>query len=76
MVENVIAGQGEVGLEPTQLHYEDGEGLTEAEAPQEHRPVDCALTPSVHAGHQQGGQPGREQLPQVEEEAHRSGAQA
>ena len=76
VVENVIAEQGEVGLEPTQVHYEDGEGPTEAEAPQDHRPVNCALTPSVHAGHQQGGQPGGEQLPQVEEEARGPGAQA
>lgn len=77
MVEKVIAGQGEVGLEATQLHHEDGEGPTEAEAPREHRPVNCARTPSVHAGHQQAGHSGGEQLPQVEEGAHGSpGAQA
>ena len=62
MVENVVAGQGEVGLAPTQLHHEDGEGPTGAEAPQEHRPVTCALTP---VSMQQGGQAGGEQLPQV-----------
>ena len=66
MVENVVAGQGEVGLAPTQLHHEDGEGPTGAEAPQEHRPVTCALTP---VSTQQGGQAGGEQLPQVQEEA-------
>ena len=77
LVEKVIAGQGEVGLEATQLHHEDGEGPTEAEAPREHRPVNCARTPSVRAGHQQAGHSGGEQLPQVEEEAHGSpGAQA
>ena len=62
MVENVVAGQGEVGLAPTQLHHEDGEGPTRAEAPQDHRPVTCALTP---VSMQQGGQAGGEQLPQV-----------
>ena len=62
MVENVVAGQGEVGLAPTQLHHEDGEGPTGAKAPQEHRPVTCALTP---VSMQQGGQAGGEQLPQV-----------
>ena len=73
----VIAGQGEVGLEATQLHHEDSEGPTEADAPQKHRPVNCARTPSVHAGHQQAGHACGEQLPQVEEEAHGSpGAQA
>ena len=62
MVENVVTGQGEVGLAPTQLHHEDGEGPTGAEASQDHRPVTCALTP---VSMQQGGQAGGEQLPQV-----------
>ena len=73
VVENVIAGQGKVGLAPTQLHHEDGEGPTRAEAPQDHRPVTCALTP---VSMQQGGQAGGEQLPQVQEEAQGPGAQA
>ena len=72
MVENVVAGQGEVGLAPTQLHHEDGEGATGAKAPQDHRPVTCALTP---VSMQQGGQAGGEQLPQVQEEAQGPGAQ-
>ena len=37
--EKAIPGEGEVGPEPTKLHYEDAKGHGEADTPDEHAPV-------------------------------------
>ena len=75
--EKALPGEGEVGPELTEFHYEDGEGHGEADAPDEHAPVKYVPLQSVLTGPQREGHSGGEQLPQVEEEAHDGlGAQA
>ena len=66
--EKAVPGEGEAGLEPTKLPYEDGEGHSEADAPDEHAPVNYAPRQNVLSGPQREGHTGGEQLPQVEEE--------
>ena len=66
--EKAVPGEGEAGPEPTKLPYEDGEGHSEADAQDEHAPVNYAPHQSVLSGPQQEGHTGGEQLPQVEEE--------
>ena len=46
--EKAIPGEGEAGPEPTKLPCEDGEGHSEADAPDEHAPVNSppSLAPS------------------------------
>ena len=68
--EKAVSGEGEVGPEPTKLPYEDGEGHGEADAPDEHAPVNYVPLQSVLTGPQREGHTGGQQLPQVEEEAH------
>jgi len=76
--EKAIPREREAGLEPTKLPYEDDEGHGEADAPDEHEPVNyIPLHKSVLTGPQREGHTGGDQLPQVEEEAHDGlGAQA
>ena len=75
--EKAVSGEGEAGSEPTKLPYEDGEGHGEADAPDEHAPVNYVPLQSILTGPQREGHTGGEQLPQVQEEAHDGlGAQA
>ena len=48
-------GRGEVGPEPTKLPYEDGEGHSETDAPDEHAPVNYVPLQSVLTGPQREG---------------------
>ena len=67
--EKVVPGEGEAGLEPTELDYEDDEGHEKAEEPDEYGPVTYGPHPSAHTGHEGEGQAGGEQLQQAEEVA-------
>lgn len=62
--EKAVPGEGEAGPEPTKLPYEDGEGHNEADAPDEHAPVNYVPLQSVLTGPQREGHTGGEQLPQ------------
>lgn len=75
--EKGIPGEGEAGPEPTKLPYEDAEGHGEADAPDEHAPVNYVPFQSILTGPQREGHTGGDQLPKVEEKAHNGlGAQA
>ena len=53
--EKAVPGEGEAGPEPTKLPYEDGEGHNEADAPDEHAPVNYVPLQSVLTGPQREG---------------------
>lgn len=67
--EKAIPGEGEAGLEPTQLRCEDGEGHSEAEAPDGHSSIPFPVSERPCWSPEEGRTCG-EQLPQEEGEAH------
>lgn len=67
--EKATPGEGEAGLEPTQLCCEDGEGHSEAEAPDGHSSIPFPVSERPCWSPEEGRTRG-EQLPQEEGEAH------